>query len=465
MSLRARLLLGMAVTAVVLVLSALVIAGTTRAHLIDQVDAQLRAAQPQLRSLLRPGEPPTGAPTPQLSDLYVGVVGPQGVLTTVHAPDLRGGDAPLPVVDVGDVARLRSGAAATVDSDRDGSRYRLLARSETQAGRMVVLGLSLDDVDGAVRRLVAVEALAVLSVLAVLGLVTWWVIRLGVRPIREMTATAGAIAKGDLTHRIAPEAAGTEAGALGDALNAMLEHIERAFAQRAASEERLRQFVADASHELRTPVTTIRGYAELYRSGGLDDATELSEAMRRTEQEAVRMGGLVEDLLRLARLDEGRPLERSPVDLSVIGADAVRDAQAAFPDRQITLVAAEPVMVDGDQDGLRQVVANLLTNAIVHAPDAAITVTVTTTSAQAVLEVGDDGPGMREEDAARAFERFYRADAARGRHRGGSGLGLSLVETIVRAHGGRAEITSSPGNGTTVRVELPLRAVAVPSSG
>ena len=308
------------------------------------------------------------------------------------------------------------------------------------------------------RRLVAVEALAVLSVLAVLGLVTWWVIRLGVRPIREMTTTAGAIAAGDLSHRVTPGATGTEAGALGDALNAMLERIEQAFAQRAASEHRLRQFVADASHELRTPVTTIRGYAELFRTGALADASQLSEAMRRTEQEALRMGGLVEDLLRLARLDEGRAVQRSAVDLASLAADAVRDALAASPDRTVRLVAPAPAVVQGDQDGLRQAVANLLANAIVHAPGAAVTIRVTTDDRHARVEVIDDGPGMHTEDTEHAFERFYRADASRSRHQGGSGLGLALVDAIVRAHGGVAGITSTLGDGTTVRLELPLPA-------
>ncbi|MEO7429489.1 MAG: histidine kinase dimerization/phospho-acceptor domain-containing protein, partial [Acidimicrobiales bacterium] len=331
MSLRARLLLGMAVIAAVLTLSAVVISTSTRRNLVDQVDAQLRDARPQLRGLVdgrgpAPNSDP-GRPTPQLSNLYVGVVSPQGALTTLHAPDLRGDAAPLPVVGADGVTELRAGHAITVASDQQSSRYRLLARTEGPRGGMAVLGLSLDDVDSAVGRLQAVEALAVIAVLGVLGLVTWWVIRLGVRPIRRMTETAGAIAAGDLSQRVPEGTAGTEAGALGDALNGMLERIEEAFDQRTASEGRLRQFVADASHELRTPVTTIRGYAELYRTGALDDDGELSEAMRRTEQEALRMGSLVEDLLRLARLDEARPPTMAPVDLAVLGADAARDAR------------------------------------------------------------------------------------------------------------------------------------------
>jgi two-component system OmpR family sensor kinase len=453
MTLRARLLLGTGLIALVLVLSAVVVTRSTRAHLTDQVDAQLLDAGPQLRRA-GPGAPE--GPTPRLSNLYVGVIDRLGQLTTVHTPDLSGDTAPVPVVDAGDIARLRAGEAVTVPSAGSSTRYRLLAREAGPRGNAAVVGLALDDVQSAVRRLVGVEAVAVTTILAALGLVTWWVLRLGVRPIQQMTTVAGAIAAGDLSHRVPAGTPGTEAGALGVALNGMLERIEEAFDQRAASEDRLRQFVADASHELRTPVTTIRGYAELYRNGGLPAGEPLAEAMRRTEQEAIRMGSLVEDLLRLARLDQGRPLAHEPVDLSVIAADAVRDASAVAPDRHVTAATDGPVVVQGDEDGLRQVVTNLLGNALVHAPDASVTVAVRADGDRAVVEVTDDGPGMTEADATRAFERFYRADTSRGRHRGGSGLGLSIVEATARAHGGTVALRSAVGSGTTVRVELPL---------
>jgi two-component system OmpR family sensor kinase len=334
----------------------------------------------------------------------------------------------------------------------------MLARTEGRLGGMVVAALPLTDVEDSVRRLVVVEAVAVLAVLAVLGVVTWWVVRLGIRPLRRMAATAGAIAGGDLAQRIPESHPGTEAGDLGVALNGMLGRIEEAFDERAASEARLRQFIADASHELRTPVATIRGYAELYRTGALDHADDLADAMRRTEQESVRMGDLVDDLLHLARLDQGRPLEQRPVDLSVLAADAVLDAQAVAPDRAVGVEAAGGVVVQGDERRLRQVVANLVGNALVHAPGATVTVRVDRTATTAVLEVADDGPGMAPEDAEKAFDRFYRADGSRQRHHGGSGLGLSIVDATVRAHGGRAAIDSQLGRGTTVRVELPLAA-------
>jgi two-component system, OmpR family, sensor kinase len=238
----------------------------------------------------------------------------------------------------------------------------------------------------------------------------------------------------------------------------MLGRIEEAFDQRTASEGRLRQFIADASHELRTPITTVRGYAELYQSGALRGPGDLDDAMRRTQQEAERMGSLVEDLLHLARLDQGRPIERDPVDLAALAADAVLDAQAVAPDRSVTLDAPSPTVVLGDESRLRQVAANLVGNALVHAPGSAVRVRVGAQGAHGTLEVSDDGPGMSEEDARRAFERFYRADASRHRHRGGSGLGLAIVEATVRAHGGEVAITSVLGTGTTVRVLLPLAA-------
>lgn len=457
MSLRVRVLLGMGVIAIVLAVSAVVITRATRAHLVDQVDARLQEAQPQVRGLLT--QAPGGRSEPRFSDLYVGVISRQGGLTTLHAPDLRGARSPLPVINDGDLRHLAAGDAVTVMSTDDGSRYRVVAPADGPRGALLVLGLSLDDVDSAMARLVAIEVVAVASAAAVLGLVTFWVIRLGVRPIRQMTETAGAIAGGDLSRRVPAGAVGTEAGALSDALNGMLQRIEDAFAQRTASEARLRQFVADASHELRTPVTTIRGYAEMHRTGALDDDAELDEAMRRTEQEAIRMGNLVDDLLRLARLDEGRRSEPTPVDVEGVCADAARDALAAHPERAITVevdrARGGPLAVLGDEDGLRQVVANLVANALVHAPESAATIRAGRNESHIVVEVADQGPGMSANVAEHALERFYRADTSRSRHRGGSGLGLSIVEAIVHAHGGTVELDSSPGAGTTVRVSLP----------
>ncbi len=459
MSLRARLLVGMAVVAVVLIGAAVLIARSTEADLVARVDDQLRSAQVPLgRFRDRGGPGPEAAP----SSLFVGVV--QGDTIQTYATPNFTGDDPVPAIPVERVAAVADDGVPqlfTVGSDGDGDdQFRVLA--DDRRGSVVVLALPLSDVDASVARLVRVEAAVMVVVLAVLGLVTWWVLRLGVRPVKRMTETAVAIADGDLSQRVPDVVPGTEAGELGEALNTMLGRIEGAFAERGRAEGRLRQFVADASHELRTPVTTIRGYAELYRTGGLRGPGELDAALRRTEEEAVRMGSLVEDLLVLARLDQGRPLQREPVDLDVLVRDAVRDARAVDPDHLVTAVAAGGMVVPGDADRLRQVVTNLVGNARVHTPPGtAVQVRTSREGDRAVLEVADSGPGMPADVAERAFERFYRADPARSRHQGGSGLGLAIVRATVDAHGGTVTLRSAPGAGTTVRVELPASTSAV----
>ena len=463
MSLRTRLIAGMVVVSFVLVAVAFIIARTTEANLVDRVDQQLVQAETQL--------PPVDAAfnggTPVMS------VGPtsvyawrieNGVTRVLQQPNVTtdGGTGPqIRTTTALDAAH--SGDAFTVSSTTGSGRYRVMALRVP--GAVDVVGLSLHDVDVTMSRLRWVLFAAIAIVIGILGVVVFWVLRLGVRPLKRMTKTAGAIAAGDLSERVPAEAEGTEARELGDALNAMLTTIEGAFAERSASEARLRRFVADASHELRTPVTTIRGYAELYRHGGLSEPAELDQAMRRTESESVRMASLVDDLLLLARLDEGRPLARDSVDLGVLGVDAAADARAVAPDRVITAAVAEGVTVDGDEDRLRQVVGNLVGNALVHTPAGTpVSVHVHNGGALAVVEVHDDGPGMTADVAERAFERFSRADASRSRDSGGSGaggsgLGLAIVRAIVVAHGGEVVLQSAPGEGTTVRVELP-RALA-----
>jgi len=384
-------------------------------------------------------------------------------VTTILTPNLGDAGRPLPKIP----AKTALAAVTTtrprpftVGSVSGKGQWRVSAArvsDGTPDGSPAVIALSLHDVSTSMSRIERVELAVTAVIIAILGLVTFFVVRLGLRPIKRMTETATAIAGGDLSHRVPEVAPGTEAGDLGVALNTMMTKIEDAFDQRTASEARLRQFIADASHELRTPVTTIRGYAELYRSGGLQDPEQLAQAMRRTEQESMRMGSLVEDLLLLARLDQGRALESGAVDLGVLAVDAVSDARAVDPDRPVTASVAEGVAVEGDEGRLRQVVANLVGNALVHTPPGTpVRVKVSRAGSEAVLEVHDEGPGMPEPVAKRAFERFYRADPARSRHAGGSGLGLSIVRAIVQAHGGAVAIETAAGVGTTVRVTLPL---------
>jgi two-component system, OmpR family, sensor kinase len=314
LSLRARVLVGAAVIALVLAVGAVVTIRTTRQHLLEQVDDRLLATN--ARDL---GFGPGPGGPPRFSELYVGVVQGDGV-RTVLASNPAGDENPRPEIDVD---ALRSDRLFTVRAESGDLRYRVRTISLGRGGGTGVLALPLDTVDDATGRLLAVAVGTTAVALGVVALVAWWVVHLGVRPIKRMTAAASAIAAGNLSQRVPEPAAGTEAGDLAQALNTMLGRIEEAFDERTRSEERLRQFVADASHELRTPVTTIRGYAELYRGGGLDDPTELEEAMRRTEQESVRMGRLVDDLLQLARLDQGRPLVQQPVDLAAVVAEVV----------------------------------------------------------------------------------------------------------------------------------------------
>jgi two-component system OmpR family sensor kinase len=458
MSLRSRLLAGMAVVAIVLVGASVLITRTTHSALVERIDEQLTSA------VISPREGfggPGGGSDSYFTNFYVGAVDVSGRVVTVTTPAFGDTGRPLPKFSAKTVLSATAAPANrrhpfTVDSVSGSGEWRALAVQQRD-GTNVVIALSLHDVSTAMGRITRVELAVTASVIAILGLVTFFVLRLGLRPIKRMTETATAIAGGDLSHRVPEVAAGTEAGELGVALNTMMTKIEDAFDERAASEARLRQFIADASHELRTPVTTIRGYAELYRSGGLDDPDELAQAMRRTEQESLRMGSLVEDLLLLARLDQGRALEAGAVDLGVLAVDAVSDARAVDPDRPVTAAVAEGVAVEGDEGRLRQVVANLVGNALLHTPPGTpVQVTVTRNGSDAVLEVHDDGPGMAEPVAARAFERFYRADPARSRHAGGSGLGLSIVKAIVQAHGGKVAIVTGDGRGTTVRVSLPF---------
>jgi two-component system OmpR family sensor kinase len=450
MSLRARVLTAMALIAVLLVTAAVIVTRITRADLVERVDQQLGAAVTTGRF---GGPPSPGDDNEPASMLYAAVIDVEsGQAQVIQYPNLSGDQHAQP--DLGYVLDRSGDRPFTMPSETGGDEYRAIIR-HLRSGDMLLVALPLDDVDASMSRLIRAEIVVTAAIIAILALVTWWVIRLGVRPVKRMTASAAAIAGGDLTHRVPMAPAGTEAGELGIALNAMLDQIEQAFATKERSEQQLRQFVADASHELRTPVATVRGYAELYRSGGLDERARLDDAMRRSEQEAERMSRLVDDLLLLARLDQGRPLERVPVRIDRIADDVVRDARVREPDRAITFTTTGDVVVVGDEARLRQVLTNLVGNATVHTPpDAAIAVSVDGHDGEASITVADDGPGMPPEVAQRVFERFYRADAARSRASGGSGLGLSIADAIVQSHGGRIEVASRPGTGTSFTVRL-----------
>jgi two-component system OmpR family sensor kinase len=356
-------------------------------------------------------------------------------------------------------ATVPVGEVFTVDHPgyRVGSSRVALGDSPLAPQGTLVVAIPLRDMTESLHRLLLVEVTVALAVLLVLAIMAWWVIKFGLRPLENMQETAGAIAAGDLSRRVDVVNEHTEVGRLGVALNEMMQQIETAFDERAASEGRLRRFVGDASHELRTPLTSIRGYAELFRRGAADRPEDLAKAMRRIEEEANRMGSLVDDMLLLARLDQGRPLEHQPVDLTRITLDAVDDARAVAPDRPIDYSPNGAVFVPGDEARLRQVLGNLLQNASRHTPpDTPVHVRILKDETEAVIEVADEGPGMQTDDANRVFERFWRSDPSRTRASGGAGLGLSIVAAIAAAHGGRAEVESVAGQGSTFRVHLPF---------
>ncbi len=337
-----------------------------------------------------------------------------------------------------------------------GPQYRVFASRDVDTGGLTIAAVPTSEVQQTLQHLLLVEALVIAAVLLTLAIVGSLVVRLGLRPLDRMEATAGKIAAGDLSHRVSPANESTEVGRLGLALNAMLDRLEEAFQQREASEARLRRFLADASHELRTPLASIRGYAELFRMGATADPAATENAMRRIEEEAARMGVLVEDLLALARLDRPPEYEHELVRFSKLASDAVADARAVAPERTITLEADPAACVLGDPLQLRQVLANLLRNALTHTPpDSPVEVSVSEHDGTVTLSVRDHGPGLPTDSPEQLFERFWRADPGRERGRGGAGLGLAITRAVVEAHGGSIRARQASGGGAEFLVSLP----------
>lgn len=373
------------------------------------------------------------------------------------APDLVG-LTPARVAALG-------GALFTVDARSGDGAWRAIAlrvdTGRTGDGTLVV-AQSLADLQDTVTRMSAVLAGVGFAVLLALGVLGWLAVRRALRPLTEVEEVAMAIAAGDLSRRVPRGPDSTEVGRLSASLNVMLSQIEQAFAVREASEERMRRFVSDASHELRTPLATVRGYAELYRQGAVTQPRDVAGAMRRIETEATRMGVLVEDLLTLARMDEQRLEQRGPVDLTVLAVDAVQDARALDPGRDVRVQGLAgpvgPVLVQGEESTLRQVVTNLVANALRHtAAGTPIELVVGVEGGNGLLQVRDHGPGIAPEHAQQVFERFFRSDVSRGRALGGgSGLGLAIVAAIVAGHQGQVGVSQTSGGGATFIVRLPL---------
>ncbi|HUL25950.1 MAG TPA: HAMP domain-containing sensor histidine kinase [Streptosporangiaceae bacterium] len=464
--------------------------------------------------------------------VWLGYLGPDGQLQPVLEPvTVRLGAQPTvaaPRLPSADWLEVHNGQPLTVPALSGGRQWRVVAYNQTfiNPGGGTVTGTLLLAADvtsvyntvGTLARIDLIVSVIVIVALAVVGIA---IVRTSLRPLTDIERTAEAIAAGDLSRRVPDRDPRTEVGRLGRSLNTMLAQIEAAFHAREhsesaarRSEERMRRFVADASHELRTPLTAIRGYAEYYRqrggvgtgragnggrhrdaaaagaapagaapAGTAPAGTELSVAgtggltepdmdriMQRVEQESSRMGLLVEDMLLLARLDQQRPIERRPVDLLTLAADAVQDARMIASSRAIELTVGRSAafIVLGDEARLRQVIANLMSNALSHTPDGTpIEVRILAHGPDGglpvpsvTLEVADSGPGLTREQADRVFERFYRADQARGRKAGGAGLGLAIVAALVTAHGGTTGVDTSPGDGATFWITLPLAAEA-----
>jgi two-component system OmpR family sensor kinase len=362
---------------------------------------------------------------------------------------------------------LDAAAARPTTMDVPGlGEFRIVA--EQAQGRLYVVGLSLEEVDETTTSLIVIFAIVTLAALVIAAVAGSFVVRLALRPLERVAATATRVSelpldKGEVALADRVDAADTdprtEVGKVGSALNRMLGHVESALVSRQRSEDKVRQFVADASHELRTPLASIRGYSELTRRGGHKLPEDVTRALGRIESESVRMTSLVEDLLLLARLDAGRELVLGEVDLVPLAVDAVSDAHAASPDHKWSLDAPEaPVVVTGDRGRLHQVLANLLANARVHTPEGSkVQVGLHADDGFAVLTVQDDGPGISAELQAVLFERFARGDGSRARKTGSTGLGLSIVAAVVEGHGGTVAVESAPGK-TVFTVRLPLAA-------
>lgn len=336
--------------------------------------------------------------------------------------------------------------------------WRALATPDSRyQGNIVIVANPLGDVAESVRSLIIIEAVAGIALLGLLTIGSWLIMRRGLRPLEGMAVAAGSIQEGDLSVRVAPSDGRGEVGQLGLALNSMLDNLQAAFAAQQESETKLRQFLADASHELRTPLTSIQGFAELFRLGVANEHVDKDVIMRRIEEESQRMRILVDDLLLLARLDERREHEPTPVDLAVLAADACSDAVAADSERTITLDAPESVIIDGVQDHLRQAIANLVANALTHTPaGSAIEVSASARNGRARVTVRDHGPGLTEEALQHAFDRFWRADPSRVGPK--AGLGLSIVSAIAESHRGSASAANHPDGGAIFTIDLPLAA-------
>jgi len=468
-TLRSRLGLAAVLLVAVLAAAGIFLVGTVTSSAVAQTNQELRSTARVAVGVAdrqtggsqpfpgRPSSPlsshrPPGPRQNPLSDVYVAVIDGSSRRPIARPADGGGREPQLPRVSSSLLSRLR---IETVPSVSGGGRWQATLVA-VPSGQEVLVAVSMSRVD----HTAATLRLAVLAAAGLVALVLlacgFWVERLGLRPIAQVRTVARAVLEGDRSRRVPATGRRTEADQLAAALNLMLDNQQEI-------EARLRQFIADASHELRTPTSVISGLAQLWRQGNLRDAPALEDAMRRIGQESARIGGLVEELLLLARLDEGSPLQQAPLDAAAVIRESLADGQATHPSRSVTATVEGPLPVVGDASALRRAVSNLLTNALVHTPPASpVAVRAGRSGDRVVVEVADGGPGMTADEAAHAFDRFWRGRSSRSRP--GSGLGLSIVRAIVAAHGGEVQLETGPDRGTTVRLLLPAAPAAPPAA-
>lgn len=457
MTLRLRLFLGYAIVLAMIVAGAVAVIGIQESYLVELVDRQLQSAMGPIGRRPGPVPPTTGGtthaeppadPESPISDLFLAIVVDGEVRPLVVGQLLD--DTPELAADSLATALAAGTGPFTVDGTQGSNRFRVLVTQPRDATDPAVVALPMTIVDDAVERLALTLLVGIVLIGTVLALILYWVERLGLRPIERLTETADAITRGELDLRAVGSDERTEAGRLARAFNLMLD-------ERDQGEETLRRFVADASHELRTPLTSIRGYVDLLSEGG-EDAAERTDMLRRMSHETVRMTDLVEDLLLLARLDEHRPLREEPVDLRMLLEDAAMDARVIQPGRPIAVdvPGEEPLLITGDAYRLSQVVGALVHNALTYTePDARLDLAASLDADQATIVVADTGPGLDADAAARAFDRFVRGETSRSRASGGAGLGLSIAQAIVEAHGGTITLDTALGAGCRFTISLP----------
>jgi two-component system OmpR family sensor kinase len=474
LSLRARLLIGLVALAVIgLAVAAVVTYEEQRSFLLMRVNQQVGDSRTPVSVALnvihprgatsssRPQAGGSGPGTFQTSGTYGIVLDSSGKV--IESRSFTYGQTPASPPALPrhfPISRFSSHLVHlfTVNSQSGSSLTYRTAAFALKDGRTLVIAVPLHDVDQTLQRLIEVEAIVGAAVIAGLLALGWIVIRVGLLPLERIGRVASEIAHGNLSKRVTPAEDRTEVGRLGTSLNEMLEQIEHAFADRSRSEERLRRFLADASHELRTPLASIRGYAELFRLGAAREPDEVARAMERIEAEATRMGGLVESLLLLARLEELPEAPLVEVDLAELAEHAAQDTRAAAPDREVLVHPDRQVQLLGDPEQLRQVLSNLTGNAVMHTPAAtAIEIRVSSDDGQAVIEVRDHGPGLPPDADDRLFDRFWRPEQGRRRGPGGAGLGLAIVKAIVEGHGGEVHAYNANDGGAVFRITLPIR--------